>query len=174
MPFCTKCGVTVSEDARFCPNCGAVLRPIGGTSETKVARPREEKGEKREKEEKHEKSEKSEKGESRSGSITGGLVLIWLGTTLYLATTGIISWDKWVWYFLIGIGVTLLVSAIIDYSSSRRIGLVIGPVIGGGILIVIGAVSILGVTNWWWVIPIGIGVAIIVSALRERRQTPKP
>lgn len=47
MPYCAKCGADLTEDARFCPACGA---PVGPPERVPY-----EKYEKREKEEKYEK-----------------------------------------------------------------------------------------------------------------------
>ena len=180
MPYCTKCGFEVNEDAQFCPNCGTALKPVNIVRETKVSRQRrekyekDEKQEKGEKQEKNEKDEKSGKGDDRTSAITGGLILIWLGITFYLATSGIISWINWWAYFLIGFGVILLISATIAYVSNESRRFLFRPIIGGGILIIIGVTSILGITTWWWLILITIGIAIIISGLRERKQTPRP
>jgi len=171
MPFCPKCGADVSEDARFCHDCGAAL------GEVRVTRPSEEKYEKREKDEKGEKREKGEKHEKRGdrGSpLMGGLVLIWLGITFYLATLRVISWMDWWAYFLLGLGGILLIQAVITAASTGRSGTMYGPLIGGGVLLLIGATWILGIRNWWPLIPIAIGIAIIVSVLRERMRSPRP
>ncbi len=171
MPYCTKCGTEVSETAQFCPNCGASLRPSGFVSEPSIARRRGEKSEKQEKGEKH---EKGEKGEGRAGPLTGGLVLIWLGITFFLASSNYISWASWWAYFLLGLGAILLVQAAIIFATNKQRGVVYGPAIGGAVLVAIGAASILSVTNWWWLILVVIGIAVIASALREKGQNPKP
>jgi hypothetical protein len=41
-------------------------------------------------------------------------------------------------------------------------------------MIVVGLASILNVTNWWWLILIARGIGIVVMALRERSQNPRP
>jgi ribosomal protein L40E len=168
MPFCPKCGAEVSDEAQFCPKCGSSLR------EMRVIRPREEKEEKAEKAEKEEKGEKHEKGGGRTGPIIGGLVLILLGTTFYLATIGIIRWMDWWAYFLLGLGGILLLQAVIVSASTGRIGPAFGSLIGGGVLLVIGVTWVLGIRNWWPLLLIALGLAIIISALRERTRSPRP
>ena len=180
MPYCHKCGAEVREDAQFCPNCGTSLRAPAATPYSgKWRRDRgekQEKDEKREKGEKNEKGEKQEKGEgSRISPIIGGLVLIWLGVTLYLAATGIVGWTNWVGYFLMGLGVIILVQAAAIFSSATgRKDSAYGPLIGGAILIVIGASSVIGITYWWAIVLIVVGVWIIVSAIRQRAKNPRP
>ena len=174
MPFCHKCGAEVGEDAQFCPNCGTSLKESRETRCGGKWKPDRE--EKQEKDEKGEKGEKQEKGEgSRISPIIGGLVLIWLGVTFYLAATGIVAWTNWLGYFLLGLGVIILVQAAAIFSSATgRKGSAYGPLIGGAILIVIGVSSVIGITHWWAIVLIIVGFLIIVSALRQRARNPRP
>jgi cation transport ATPase len=177
MPYCHKCGAEVGEDAQFCPSCGTSLKESGETRYGgRRRRDREEKQEKDEKREKGEKGEKQEKGEgSRMSPIVGGLVLIWLGITFYLASTGIVAWANWLGYFLMGLGVIILVQAAAIFSSAKgRKDSAYGSLIGGAILIVIGVSSVIGITYWWAIILIVVGVWIIVSAFRQRARNPRP
>ena len=100
--------------------------------------------------------------------------MIWLGITFFLTTSNYIAWSQWWAYFILGLGAIFLLRAAIVYASNRRKGLVVGPAIAGLVLIVVGLASILNVTNWWWLILIALGVAIVVMALRERSQNPRP
>ncbi|MCJ7770938.1 zinc-ribbon domain-containing protein [Candidatus Bathyarchaeota archaeon] len=177
MPYCTNCGAEVEENAQYCPNCGRAQRPVAHQGMAGPARQRGEKTEKQEKQEKGEKGERNEKGEKDqdgAGPLTGGLVLIWLGITFFLATSNYITWSLWWAYFLLGLGIIFLLRATIVYASNKRKGLVIGPAIAGTVMIVVGLASILNVTNWWWLIPIALGIGIVVMALRERSQNPRP
>jgi len=177
LPYCINCGAEVEEDAQFCPNCGRAQRPV---SYGVLAGPAGQRGEKAEKQEKGEKegkggkNEKGEKDEGGTGPLTGGLILIWLGITFFLTTSNYITWSSWWAYFLLGLGVIFLLRAVIVYASNRRKGLVLGPAIAGTILMVVGIASILNITNWWWLILVALGIAIVVMALRERRQNPRP
>jgi len=107
MPYCPKCGVEVKEEMDFCPQCGASLKPLPARME------KAEKEEKREKEEKGEKAEKTEKHEKREfgyvGPLVGGLILILVGTTLFLAATNRIQFLDWGPIFLIIVGIIILV-----------------------------------------------------------------
>ena len=37
MPFCTQCGHSNSDDARFCSNCGAALKPVPAASPSETS-----------------------------------------------------------------------------------------------------------------------------------------
>ena len=180
MPYCTNCGAEVAENAQYCPNCGRAQKSAAYKGIAGPARQRGEKAEKQEKQEKQEKGEKGERNEKGekdqggTGPLTGGLVLIWLGITFFLTTSNYIAWSQWWAYFILGLGAIFLLRAAIVYASNRRKGLVVGPAIAGLVLIVVGLASILNVTNWWWLILIALGVAIVVMALRERSQNPRP
>lgn len=112
MPYCPKCGKEVSGEEYFCPNCGANLKPESLYSRAMRA----EKAEKREKEEKREKSEKAEKREKEEVSpvipLVGGMILIFIGVTFLLDAVGVVSFRE-VWpYYIILIGVAIIIAAI--------------------------------------------------------------
>jgi len=115
MSYCPKCGAKVTEEMSFCPKCGASIKvEQAAPVETRPRRYRRD--EKSEKGEKREKGEKGEKGEKREfgflGPLIGGLILIFLGTTLYLEMTGI--YDRrivWAFFFLL-VGIVIIVVAL--------------------------------------------------------------
>ena len=174
MPFCPKCGTEVSSDAVFCPKCGAQV--TAGAAPSTEIRYRGEKREKEEKEEKREKGEKHEKGEpgDKTGPIVGGLILIWLGITFYMTQSNYITWLQWPWYFLIGIGVVLLIQAAIRFMASTYRGTAIGSLIGGIILLIIGLAGVSGIRDWWWLFFIGIGIVVIIWGITAARRSPRP
>jgi hypothetical protein len=179
MTFCVKCGTEVPEGAGFCPKCGnqmTVTAPLGRRElrEERRRRRREEKQEKQEKEEKNEKHEKGEKSGDRTGPFVGGLILIWLGISLYLAQTGYVNWDMWWPYFIIGIGVILIVLALIRYSSSQHKAPAMGFLIAGAVLLIVGLGGVVGMTDWWPLVLIAIGIMIILGGMRARARTPRP
>ncbi len=164
MPFCPKCGQEVPDDAVYCPKCGTKIGT--GKREYYEKREKEEKGEKKEKEEKHEPSD-------ISGAIVGGLVLIWLGVTFYLAETGFIKWSAWVAYFLLGLGAILVIQALIKYFTSPYKGSAYGIAIGGIVVASIGLVMMYEITVWWPLIFIVLGIIVIVSSITSRKRSPK-
>jgi len=133
MPNCPKCGAKVTEAMNFCANCGANLKPTPPLVETTAPAPtpapaplpsRQEKYEKHEKEEKHEKGEKTEKYEKRQygpiGPIIGGIILIALGVFFYLMMTMRVPTSH-IWaYFLVIIGIAIILSVIIGAATATR------------------------------------------------------
>jgi len=171
LPYCRKCGAEISDEDAFCPSCGA---PAG-----KGARRRSEKSEKEEKgEEKSEKEEKEgekhEKGEhDRSAPLVGGGIIILLGTLLLLTDADIIG-ESDIWaYFLIGIGLILVLRGIYKYKRGYH-GTGTGSLIGGAVLCAVGGGSALDIERWWAVMFIIVGVAIIAWAYSVSRRSPEP
>lgn len=86
---------------------------------------KQEKGEKHEKQEKHEKEspEKGEKHEKRGvgvwGAVLAGLLLVILGTLVFLVNWYNVSFPWWP-VFLILVGVIIIVYAVIATSTMRR------------------------------------------------------
>jgi hypothetical protein len=135
---------------------------------------RHEKNEKREKREKREKQEKG-RGGDLAGAITGGLVLILLGTLFYLAQNGTISvtWNNWWEYFMIGMGAILIVAGLVRYAQRGYTPM--GSFIGGFVLIFFGLAFVSSNNlSLWPLILVVIGVAAIASAFSGRRRNPAP
>ena len=169
--YCSKCGATMVDGAAYCSSCGAAVV----SADTHYAPRREyrrEKEEKNEKNEKHEKGEKTEKGGGRTGPFLGGMILIWLGLSFYLAQTTVIPWASWWAYFLTGLGVIIIVHALIRYSRSEYRYPLTGSFVGGAIISIIGLAFLAGMSDFWPIVLIIIGIAIIVSAVTARRRAP--
>lgn len=174
MPYCAKCGAEISEDARFCPKCGA---PVGLPERVPREKPEKREKETREKREKEEKHEKPEKGEGDTwGAFIGGSILILLGILLFLAQIEAfsITWTNWWGYFLLGLGCILIVSAALRATVTTYKATALGPFIGGVILCFIGLAGIMGIESWWPLIFIAIGITIIVGGLAAISRSPKP
>jgi asparagine N-glycosylation enzyme membrane subunit Stt3 len=103
-------------------------------------------------------------------AILGGVFLILLGVLLFLASQGILAWDKWWQYLIIGIGIILLIDSLIRYQKESSAGFRIGRLIAAIILIGIGVAFLLGNITWWPLVIIVVGVAIIIGALMRPRQ----
>lgn len=132
-------------------------------------------GRRHEKQEKQEKGEKNEKGKGGdiTGALTGGLILIWLGVTFFLQENSYIPSADWWAYFLLGIGVILILQGLLRYSTTRRP--FFGLFIGGGVLVLIGLSSIQAVSaDLWPLILVVLGAAIMLSAVTGRRRRPPP
>lgn len=124
---CPKCGARVKEDYDFCPKCGVALKPTPTPAAPAAPAPppyRSEKGEKREKREKGEKVEKTEKHEKRElsylGPLVGGLILICLGLTFYMATQLAIPPQIWVALFFVSIGIIIIVAGVYAVTTVTK------------------------------------------------------
>ncbi len=118
MSYCPKCGSKIDEEMSFCPKCGAPLKTATVATETPSAsfpsyrrdEKTEEKHEKHEKQEKHEKKEKREYG--FMGPLIGGLILLFIGSALYLrATTSYPVEVLWALFFIL-VGLLIVIGGI--------------------------------------------------------------
>ncbi len=104
-----------------------------------------------------------------SGPLFGGGVLIALGVSFWLATSGAISWAIWWAYFLGGLGILLVLLGI----SNARSGKDSGPITGGVVLLAIGVIAIIAwnysISSWWPLALIALGFVVILSAALGRR-----
>jgi len=138
----------------------------------------QEKAEKQEKPEKKEESIDEKWARDPLGTAMGALVLIWLGVVLLVANAGLlgtlVKWDNfWAW-FLMGLGVIMVVEALIRLVVPAFRRPMLGKIIGGVVLFLIGAsATFIKTFNWdkWWpIIPIAFGVAILLGGLFRKRQ----
>jgi len=192
--YCHNCGSELPPGATFCPKCGTpvyVSTPSSGgapppstsgspppptyydSRDYRRQRRRQEKQEKNEKQEKHEKGEKGEKGGGGIiGPLIGGAILIWLGITFYLQQIGYFTGNWWA-FLIVGIGIILIIQGLLLYSRHKRV--IIGPLIGGGVLVLVGLSFLYNyVGDIWPLILVVVGIAVLASALTARRRTPNP
>ncbi|MGB7296593.1 MAG: hypothetical protein WBC70_13490 [Candidatus Aminicenantales bacterium] len=100
--------------------------------------------------------------------ITGGLILILLGTLFLLTEMDRISWADWWAYFLVGLGGIFLLEALLrSFSAEARRG-ISGRVTAGLILAIIGGSYLIGFMEWWPLILIALGVVVLVSAFLKK------
>jgi len=108
------------------------------------------------------------------GGTILGLIVIWLGLTLFGANLGTfpwISWENWWSWFLFGVGAIFLLEVIIRYTMPayrRPIG---GRLILGVILLVIGGSGTFlafGIGKLWPLILIAVGLAILLGGFFRR------
>jgi cation transport ATPase len=180
MQYCPKCGKEVKDDAVFCTYCGETLKPQEKIIYRHASDERGEKNENDEKDERSEKAEKNEKSEKNEGvggmwsAVMGGLIILWLGVTFLLRQYDYIANNQWGNWFLIGLGVIIIMRGLILYNQINNWRAASGLLIGGAIVALIGASSYLGLKNWWAFIIILIGVWIVANALMSRSKNPRP
>jgi hypothetical protein len=98
-----------------------------------------------------------------------GLLLILLGVLLFGSTQGWLEGDRWWQYFLIGLGGIFLVDALGHaFTPSYRYSN-FGRIFAGIVLILIGVAYVFGFSQWWPLILIAAGVAILLSFWFRRR-----
>jgi hypothetical protein len=101
----------------------------------------------------------------RHGPMHGlfwGLLLILLGVLFFIKYQGNLSDDQWWQYFLIGLGAIFIVDALVHYLRRISYG-IYGRLIAGAILIVVGLSFLNGWDNWWPLVLIAAGVAILAG-----------
>lgn len=116
--------------------------------------------------EKEESKDKAAKTDRYSG-ITGGLILILLGVLFLLSTHHYIAWYDWWAYFVMGLGVILILDFVVRAASGAERGAHTGKLVAGAVLIVVGASHIFGMSTWWPLILVAVGLILLLSSLRK-------
>ncbi len=98
----------------------------------------------------------------RLPGLFAGLVLILLGVLLLFQTQGWFTWDDWWKYLLLGLGVIFIIDAMVRLAQPAP-----GPRWGGRLvvgltLLLVGLISAAGFGQWWPLILVIVGVAVIV------------
>ncbi|MBM2825460.1 MAG: rane protein of unknown function [Dehalococcoidales bacterium] len=104
-----------------------------------------------------------------SPGLYAGLILVMLGVVFFLSSQGLIGRGDWWKYFIIGLGSLFLIEVLVRYIQPAYRRLKFGKLVAGLILISIGFASLTGIGNWWPLILIAIGLAMLVNALFRRR-----
>ena len=131
---------------------------------------RHEKDEKDEKDEKgrHEKGEGGMEEKWRRDPLSGiffGLIVIGVGIILLLGVRGNIDWDDWWAYLLVVIGCVFIIEALVRYAMPAYRRPMFGRLLIGLVLVAIGASSIYAFGEWWPLIVIVVGVAILLFGI---------
>jgi hypothetical protein len=90
-----------------------------------------------------------------------GLTLILFGVLFLLDQTGAIYGDTWWQLLLIGLGSISIIDGIVRYFSPGYHWGIFGKIVGGIVMVMVGALFLAGVSEWWPVILIGAGAAFI-------------
>jgi hypothetical protein len=135
--------------------------------------PPRERDEKEEKD-RHEHQEKEEKEQHRDplSSVMGAFILILAGVILLAESQGWVTWDQFggLWnLFFVGIGLVMLLEAVLRLMLPAYRRPILGQVIGGIILLAIGLGGVTGFQLTGPVILIGIGLAILIGGLFRGR-----
>lgn len=97
-----------------------------------------------------------------------GLIIILAGVLWFLNAQNYIA-EWWPW-FLIGLGSILILERLIRNTSPAYRRPMFGRTLFGAILICVGIAFIYGLTTWWPLVVIAIGVAIIILGISRGRK----
>lgn len=181
MTFCSSCGTEMPADAEFCPKCGkrANEPPFMGIDPHMMRHAMRDEY----RAQRH--AYKAARHAARWGGWTwspewalidalfGGLVVIILGGSLFMAASGVspmVTWANFWAYFLLGLGVLLLLRGLAALVVPGRPHEV-GSMVGGLVLMVIGAagvsVFLTGWSQYFWagIIVLGGILVILVGIL---------
>lgn len=115
--------------------------------------------EKREKEEEESLEEKFRR--DPFAAIFFGLMAILAGAFFFLARRGYVEWDDWWAYFLLGLGVVFIVEALARQAVPAHRRPILGRLIAGLVLICIGGSTIYGLSDWWPLIIVVVGILLV-------------
>jgi hypothetical protein len=170
LPFCKKCGNEVEQGADYCRKCGQPVdhgflgedigKEIGDSIRKSIII-------------------ESIPEVKLIDAIFGGLVVVLIGSVLYLAASGEVAWVGWsnFWaYFLLGLGILLLVKGMAMFLIRPARSKAYGDIQGGLILGIIGGTFVLLLsggdwsTNWpiFLVIAGGVIVAVAIATYLAR------
>jgi hypothetical protein len=100
-----------------------------------------------------------------------GLVLVLVGVLLFINLQSGVEWDILWKYLLIGLGAIFLIDGLAHYWKPAYRPGSFGRFIPGIILLFVGIAFLFDFTQWWPIVLIAVGVAILLSLL-FRRRTP--
>ena len=153
MEYCPNCGKEVNEEDDYCTKCRTPLKDE--VVYRRVKRRDDDWWDSNDEDEKY-------------GALIGGGIIIWLGTLLLLQNQGILRGD-FGGFFLMGIGVILALRGIVALQAEGQSDTSTGFLIGGGILLLIGAGITYNIRDWWAFLLIGLGLFIIYRGTMSRR-----
>lgn len=91
-----------------------------------------------------------------------GMILVLLGVLFLLNQTGTITGDTWWQAFLIGLGVICIANGVTrNFYPGYRWGS-FSKIVCGIVLVTIGVIFLLGISQWWPIVLIVAGVAFLL------------
>ena len=142
----------------------------------------------RKRSEKDEKDEKNhnEKGHDEKGggieekwrrdpfsALFAGLIVILAGILWFLSAQDVIGSGEWWAYFLIGLGGIFIIERLVRYANPAYRRPMFGRMLLGVILICVGASNIYGIREWWPLIVVAIGLAVVLFGIQRSRRPLK-
>ncbi|MFB0518954.1 MAG: hypothetical protein ACETWC_06700 [Acidobacteriota bacterium] len=104
-------------------------------------------------------------------AIFSGLIVILLGVLFLLVTQDYLRWGDWWAYLLVGIGIIFVIEVIVRQTRAQYRCPIAGKLIGGLVLIAVGAGHIYGLRHWWPLVIIVVGFVIMFMGFKKLRGT---
>jgi hypothetical protein len=152
MQYCPKCGKEANDEDEYCTKCRT---PLKDDIEYRRVRRRDADW------------WDSNDEDEKYGALIGGGIIIWLGTLLLLQNQGILRGD-FGGYFLMGIGVILALRGVIALQAEGQSDTATGFLVGGGIMLLIGAGITYNIQDWWAFLLIGLGLLVVYRGTAGR------
>ncbi|MEO0096586.1 MAG: hypothetical protein ABIK78_00620 [candidate division WOR-3 bacterium] len=95
--------------------------------------------------------------------IFSGLILIVIGLTFSLRYSGIISWNDWWAYLLLGLGIVFFIDALLRGLILKK-GIA-GRIIAGAVLFIIGAGKIISLKDWFSYFLLIFGLILVILGI---------
>lgn len=97
-----------------------------------------------------------------------GLTLLLLGIIFLLDQTGYISGNIWWQALLIGLGIIAIIDGLVRYPVFGFRWGSLGRLLVGIVFVLIGTLLILGISQWWPVVIIAMGIVILLRFVINR------
>ncbi len=107
--------------------------------------------------------------DSFSGIVTGILFVV-AGALIFADKVGMLE-GGWFWWLVFAYGIILIGEAVARMSIPKYNKPVGGKLVWGAILVAFSASQLYELENWWPLILIAAGVAMIANSLSQRRKT---
>ncbi|MDZ7270269.1 MAG: hypothetical protein ONB17_01500 [candidate division KSB1 bacterium] len=116
---------------------------------------------------KEQRAQASHIGNALSGVISG-VTIMWLGIVFLLDRFDVLAPGVgWIWYFLFGLGVILVLEVIARQLLLQHRQVWGGRLIAAVVLMAIGAWQITGLGQWWPLLLVAAGLVLILTSLRS-------
>ncbi|MDZ7338809.1 MAG: hypothetical protein ONB30_09740 [candidate division KSB1 bacterium] len=116
---------------------------------------------------KEQRAQASHIGNALSGVISG-VTIMWLGIVFLLDRFDVLAPGVgWIYYFLFGLGVILLLEVIARQLLVQHRQVWGGRLIAAVVLIAIGAWQITNLGQWWPLLLVAAGLVLILTSLRS-------
>lgn len=110
-------------------------------------------------------------GHDQIGRIFFGIIIIWLGVSFLLMEQDYFYRSDWWSYFLLGLGIIFIIEAIFRMTQPVHRHSYVGKIVFGSILTAVGASHIYGMEDWWPLIFIAAGIAIIFLTIQRKNES---